>query len=291
MKRIALLACVIAIAAGALYYGERSKADAPVTPAPLTHMIGDAEREATRVPMQMTRLSDEEEIEAGNRIAEGYTSYLARSSGENDTAMSEYVERVGRELASHAHRRLPYRFHYVPDMGFINAFALPGGHVFIGKGLIAMMTSEDQLAGVLGHEIEHVDHYHCAERLQVEARLRHVPLGGLAMLPIELFQAGYTKEQELEADREGIRLASGAGYSATAMSELFHAMDERYRETQVPSRTPQGEMSRAAFATLTEYFRSHPPAGERIAQIEHIAADERLPVRQERPLEVAAVRQ
>jgi beta-barrel assembly-enhancing protease len=288
MKRIALLACVISISAGALYYGERSKADAPVTPAPLTHMIGDAEREATRVPMQMTRLSDAEEIEAGNRITEGYTAYLARSSDANDTAMSEYVERVGRRLATHAHRRLPYRFHYVPDMGFINAFALPGGHVFIGKGLVAMMSSEDQLAGVLGHEIEHVDHYHCAERLQVEARLRHVPLGGLAMLPIELFQAGYTKEQELEADREGIRLASEAGYSATAMSELFHAMDERYREAQIQAKTPQGEMSRVALATLTEYFRSHPPADERIAQIEHVAAEERLPVRQEKPLEIVA---
>lgn len=285
MKRFAVLAGVITVAAAALYYGERSKADAPVTPAPLMHVIGDAEREATRVPMLMTRLSDDEEIEAGNRIADTYLASFPRASTDEDAAMEAYVQRVGRSVALNAHRRLPYRFHYVPDMGFINAFALPGGHVFIGKGLIAMMTSEDQLADVLGHEIEHVDHYHCAERLQVETRLRHIPLGGLAMLPIELFQAGYTKEQELEADREGIRLASRAGYSATAVVGLFQTMDERYHEAEIRSQTPQGEMSRVAFKTLTEYFRSHPPARERIAQIEHVAAEDRLPIRQERPLQ------
>ena len=285
MKRFGVLAAVIAVAAIALYYGERSKADAPVTPAPLMHVIGDAEREATRVPMQMTRLSDDQEIEAGNRIAEHYLAMLPQPSTAEHQEMQAYVERIGESLAANAHRRLPYHFHYVPDMGFINAFALPGGQVFIGKGLIAMMTSEDQLGAVLGHEIEHVDHYHCVERLQVETRLRHIPLGGLAMLPIELFQAGYTKEQELEADREGIRLASRAGYSATAVTELFRTMDQRYREAEVRSKTPQGEMSRVAFETLTEYFRSHPPARERIAQIEHVAAEDRLPIRQEKPLQ------
>lgn len=287
MKRIAILVLVIGVAGAALYYGERSKAEAPVTPAPLMHVIGAAEREATRVPMEMTRLSDDEEIDAGNRMAASYLAYLPRSNQTNDAAMGVYVDRIGSKLAANAHRRLPYRFHYVPQMGFVNAFALPGGHVFVGKGLIAMMTTEDELADVIGHEIEHIDHYHCAERLQVEAKLRNIPLGGLVMLPIELFQAGYTKEQELEADREGIRLAPKSGYSATAVTQLFEVMDQRYHERQIGAKTPQGEMSRVALATLTEYFRSHPPAAERIGQIEHVAAEDRLPIRQPRDLEVS----
>jgi predicted Zn-dependent protease len=287
MKRIAVLIFVIAVAGAALYYGERTKAEAPVTPAPLLHVIGTAQREATRVPMEMTRLSDDQEIEAGNRMAAAYESHWRASPNPDDEAMEKYVQEVGRKLGANAHRRLPYTFHYVPQMGFVNAFALPGGHVFIGKGLIAMMTSEDQLAGVLGHELEHIDHYHCAERLQVEAQARKIPLGGLAMLPIELFQMGYSKEQELEADREGIRLASKVGYSAVAPAELFATMDKRYRERQIGAQTPEGEMSKVAFATLTEYFRSHPPAAERIAQIEHVTAEERLPVRQERALKVS----
>ena len=287
MRRIVVLISVIAVAAGALYYGERSKAEAPVTPAPIMRVLSSAQREATRVPMQMTRLSDDEEIEAGNRMAAPYESQRKEQNrSSEDAAMGQYVQHVGHKLAANAHRRLPYSFHYVPEMGFVNAFALPGGHVFIGKGLIAMMTSEDQLAGVLGHELEHIDHYHCAERLQVEAQARKIPLGELAMLPIELFQAGYTKEQELEADREGIRLASKSGYSAVASAELFSRMEQRYHDRQIGAQTPQGEMSQVAFATLTEYFRSHPAAAERIAQIEHVAAEEHLPVRQERGLQV-----
>jgi predicted Zn-dependent protease len=67
-----------------------------------------------------------------------------------------------------------------------------------------LMDSEDELASVLGHEIEHIDHYHCAERVQLEARARKLRLGALAVLaaiPIEVFQVGYSKAQELEADR------------------------------------------------------------------------------------------
>ena len=58
----------------------------------------------------------------------------------------------------------------------MNAFAVTGAAVFIGGGLISLMTTEDRLAAVLGHEIEHVDHYHCAERVQIEATLRRTPI-------------------------------------------------------------------------------------------------------------------
>jgi predicted Zn-dependent protease len=108
---------------------------------------------------------------------------------------------------------LPYRFHYVPERYFINAFAVPGGHVYVGEGLLALMDSEDELAAVIGHEIEHIDHYHCAERVQQQQALRKIPLGELVALPVEIFEAGYSKDQELEADREGTRLSVQAGYS------------------------------------------------------------------------------
>ena len=124
------------------------------------------------------------------------------------------MTRVGRSWPRDAHRKLPYKFHYIPDPIFINAFALPGGHVYVGAGLLELMDSEDELAAVLGHEIEHIDHYHCAERVQREQALRKIPLGGLVALPVEVFEAGYSKDQELEADREGTRLAVEAGYSA-----------------------------------------------------------------------------
>ena len=73
--------------------------------------------------------------------------------------MSAGSYRVGSELATHAHRMLPYKFHYIPNPNFVNAFALPGGHVYVGAGLVSLMDSEDELAALIGHEIEHIDHY------------------------------------------------------------------------------------------------------------------------------------
>jgi predicted Zn-dependent protease len=62
----------------------------------------------------------------------------------------------------------------------MNAFSLPGGHVFVGEGLLDFMNSEDQLAFILGHGLEHIDHYHCAERVQIEAHFRKLRLGIMA---------------------------------------------------------------------------------------------------------------
>jgi tetratricopeptide (TPR) repeat protein len=181
-------------------------------------------------------------------------------------------------VAANAHRKLPYQFHYIPDVNFINAFALPGGHVFIGEGLMALMQNEDTLAGVLGHEIEHIDHYHCAERVQIELAMRRIPLGGLVALPVTVFVVGYTKDQELQADREGARLAAAAGYSPLEIIGLFEAFEKLYRAAHDPARNPQEELSRVAVETVEGYFRSHPLPKERIAAIEREVGGMKTPV-------------
>ena len=123
-------------------------------------------------------------------------------------------------MAAHTHRKLPYEFHYIPHDDLVNAFSLPGGHVFIGKGLLDLMDTEDELANVLGHEIEHADLGHCAERVQIQGVVQKVPLGSLAQLPVDLFEA-VQQDQELEADREGAKLAEAAGYSAEGAISMF----------------------------------------------------------------------
>src|SRR5205807_4513022 len=124
----------------------------------------------------------------GDALAERYTAKL----GTGEVAMKSYVSTVARMVAGHARSKLKYKFHYVPSAYLVNAFALPGGHVFIGMGLIPLMESEDELASVLGHEVEHIDNYHCVERYQLQARAG--ALGELLALPVALFQAGYGKE-------------------------------------------------------------------------------------------------
>jgi predicted Zn-dependent protease len=289
MKRGIALALIVGLALGGLWLAHRQKSDAPVSPAALLNMLADWQREASRLPMRATRMSDADEIRAGDSLAQTYTSQFAQPSTARELAVEAYVRKVGASLAGRAKRRLPWTFHYIPDEGFVNAFALPGGHIFIGQGMISIMDSEDQLAAVLGHEIEHIDHYHAAERLQVEAKLRQLNLGvlgSLASIPVAVFQAGYGKQQEFEADREGMRLAAKTGYSTQGSVRLFERMAEMHEEYVIKARTPPGEISRLALESLKGYFRSHPAPRERAAMLRKTIAEDGWPLRQERDLKV-----
>lgn len=244
------------------------------------------------MPVNFTRMSDAEEIRIGNELARMYGFSDENQKRVEVGVVERYLNQVGGVLAARAHRELPYRFHYIPNAYMINAFALPGGHVYVGEGLLELMDSEDELAAVLGHEIEHIDHYHCAERAQQEEALRRIPLGGLVAIPIFVFEAGYSKDQELEADREGTRLTVEAGYSANGairMFEAFNRMYERYRVQKAGANSPQEELSGIAMQTLEGYFRSHPLPAERIAQIQKLIASEGWPAKSERDLAVAYI--
>jgi predicted Zn-dependent protease len=294
MKRWILLAGILAAGVAAVVVSERHKVDTPASPAALLYLIADTEQELTRMPVRFTRMSNAEEIRIGDQLARMYVSEIPAGDRRAETiAIEGYLNKVGRPLALRAHRRLPYRFHYIPNEYMVNAFALPGGHVYVGGGLLALMDSEDELAAVIAHEIEHIDHYHCAERAQQEEALRHIPLGGLVAIPIEVFEAGYSKDQELEADREGTRLAVEAGYSPTGAIRMFEAFDRLYQKYRLGdherAKTPQEELSQVAMQTLEGYFRSHPLPAERIAQIQKMIATKGWPVRPERDLAVAYI--
>ena len=122
--------------------------------------------------------------------------------------------------------------------------------------------------------------------------LRRIPLGGLVAIPVFVFEAGYSKDQELEADREGTRLAVQAGYSANGAIRMFEAFDRMYRQYQQQhdrAGSPQDELSQVAMQTLEGYFRSHPLPSERIAQVQKLIASEGWPARSERDLAVAYI--
>lgn len=289
MKRWLALAGIVVLGVAAVVVTERHKVNVPPGPAALLYLIADTEQELTRLPVSFTRMTDQEEIRAGDAIAKSYTAAQERISDADVLEVQDYITQVGWRLAAHAHRKLPYQFYYIPDNSFVNAFALPGGHVYIGAGLLALMDSEDELASVLGHEIEHIDHYHCAERIQQEQALRKIPLGQLFSLPVEVFQAGYNKDQELEADREGTRLAVEAGYSPAGAVRMMETFGRLFQEYHAHARTPQQELSQTAVSLLEGYFRSHPPASERVAQINKMIASEGWGVRPERDLAVAHI--
>ncbi|HTS38722.1 MAG TPA: M48 family metalloprotease [Candidatus Solibacter sp.] len=293
MTRWILLSAIVALGIAAVVVSERRKVEAEASPAAVLYLVADTEHELTRMPSNFTRMSDAEEIRIGDEIASSYGHPGASDANKEEVqTVEKYLNQVGGPLAARAHRSLPFRFHYIPSEYMINAFALPGGHVYVGGGLLALMDSEDELAAVLGHEIEHIDHYHCAERAQQEEALRHIPLGGLVALPIFIFEAGYSKDQELEADREGTRLAVNAGYSANGAIRMFEAFDRMYRQYMGRERkpaSPQEEASNVALQTLEGYFRSHPLPAERIAQVQKMSASESWTTRPERDLAVAYI--
>jgi predicted Zn-dependent protease len=277
MKRAIGFMIVVLIGASALYYAQKRQQSAPVNANPMVEVVADVQRDVTRVPMRLTRISDDQEIQIGNELASHYEGAQDALTPEQK-ALRIYISQVGGKLATQAHRKLPYQFHLLVDPGLMNAFALPGGHVFIGTGMLDLMTSEDELASVLGHEIEHIDHYHCVERFQLEAHLRKVHLeiiGELAQIPLSVWEVGYNKDQELEADREGIRLAVAAGYSPYGAIDLFERFAKLHREYVIHAQSPEQELTDVAIQSLTGYFRTHPLPSERIAQANSIIAQER----------------
>jgi predicted Zn-dependent protease len=288
MKRWIMLAGIVLLSVAAVVVSEQRKVNVPVSPAALLYLIADTEQEMTRLPVSFARMSDAEEIRIGDELARSYATGEEHGDTQEAAIVEHYLARVGSELASHSHRKLPYKFHYIPTSS-INAFALPGGHVYLGGGLLSLMDSEDELAAVIGHEIEHIDHYHCADRVQQEQALRKIPLGGLVALPIAVFEAGYSKDQELEADREGTRLAVQAGYSAGGAVRMFETLERLHQEYQARAKTPQEEVSQVALQTLEGYFQSHPLPSERIAQVQKMIASEGWTARPERDLRVAYI--
>lgn len=285
------IAFVVVLLAGvfALYFSQRRRETTPVSANAVIAIAADAQRDLTRAPMRLTRLSDNEEITVGRELSQQYTIPDDKLTPEQ-RGLEQYVVRVGNAVALHAHRRLPYSFHLVPDRSMINAFSLPGGPVYVGEGLLDLMTSEDQLAAVLGHEIEHIDHYHCAERVQVEARLRNLNLdilGAIVQIPLTVWEAGYNKDEELEADREGMRLAVLGGYSPYGAVSLFEKFAKLQREYVIHAQSPEEELSELAIQSLEGYFRSHPLPSERLVQANRLIAQEGWQDRKEqRPFRV-----
>jgi len=276
MKRLAIFVVVLAVGVTALYFSQRRHDSTPVSANAVVEVAADAQRDLSRVPMRLTRLSDDEEIAIGNQLAGQYSGVTAQLSAE-ELGLESYVRRVGKNVSSHAHRRLPYSFHLVPNRAMINAFSLPGGPVYVGEGLLDLMTSEDQLAAVLGHEVEHIDHYHCAERVQIEARLRKLRLdivGALVQIPLTVWEAGYNKDEELEADREGMRLAVLGSYSPYGAVTLFEKFAKLHDEYIIHAQSPEEELSALAIQSLEGYFRSHPQPSERLAQANRLIAQE-----------------
>jgi predicted Zn-dependent protease len=195
-----------------------------------------------------------------------------------DAGIQADVAAVGERLVQQSIvRETPYRytFHVLADPQTINAFALPGGPIFITRALLQRLENEAQLAGVLGHEIGHVAARHSAEHIAksqlAQGLINAVGIAGsedpgsgqhaaqVAAVVAQMVQLQYGRNDELESDTLGVRLVSEAGYDPRAMLEVMRIL----AESGGPDRPP-------------EFMSSHPDPGNRQAIIQR-AIESRYP--------------
>lgn len=179
---------------------------------------------------EFTLLSEAQEIQIGREL----DREVRREMGVyEDEALQRYVEAIGQRLARDSHRpHLPWRFTVV-DVPAVNAFALPGGFIYVTRGLLAYVNDEAGLAGVLGHEIGHVTARHAAQAYtraataQLGLALGGIfvpatrPFGDLAEVGLGLLFLKYGRDDELEADRLGAEYAARGGWDPRGMLETL----------------------------------------------------------------------
>ncbi|PKA82297.1 peptidase M48-like protein [Ulvibacter sp. MAR_2010_11] len=210
---------------------------------------------------QTISLTTEEEIAIGLQSA----PQMAQEYGGlyPDERMQAYVDMVGKKLVDNTvARETPYQydFHLLADAETINAFALPGGQIFITYALLSKLENEDQLAGVLGHEVGHVLGRHSAERIANSEFWQTISqgasvgadAGGIVAGIGQNVLLGNGRDDELESDDLGVRFMIKAGYDPYEMIDVMKIL----KAAAGPSRAP-------------EFQSTHPDPENRI---EHIKA-------------------
>jgi|AMFO01.1.fsa_nt_gi Putative Zn-dependent protease len=229
---------------------------------------------------ELVLMSEKQELALGQRAAAEIARQMPLMPA--DDPLVKYVDKVGQRLAAVSDRpELFYRFHVV-DLPTINAFALPGGYIYIYRGLLVHMNSEAELAAVLGHEIGHVTARHAVQRYtQVQGyRLGMAvasiflpipqPVGQLSdLLALAVIQ-GYGRKDELQADELAIRYLARAGYDPHAAIRILQTLkrmeDIRIKEDKATTgKAPP--IYHGAFA-------SHPETKKRIEEAVRKAAGE-----------------
>jgi predicted Zn-dependent protease len=219
----------------------------------------------------------QEEIAMGLQSA----PQMIRESGglSRDAKGRELVERVGaRLIASTAARETPYKFkfHLLADTETVNAFALPGGQIFITEALFRRLKSEDQLAGVLGHEMGHVVGRHSNEQMAHSSLLSGIAQGvgvmtsdghnntgaQIAQMVAQWRVMTFSREDESESDALGVRFMMQAGYNPEALIGVMEIL------AQV-----------SGGANGSEFMSSHPNPANRMEHIREAIAKERAAAR------------
>jgi len=226
--------------------------------------VGSCARNPVTGKSQLSLVSESQEIEMGKQGAQE----VAQTIGLYDNANAQaYVAEIGKPIAAKSERpNLPWEFHVVDDAS-VNAFALPGGFIYVTRGLMSTINDEAEFATVIGHEIGHVTNRHSVQMIS-KSQLAQLGLGIGSILSSDIAKFGqlagaglqvlflkYSRDAENQADQAGFRYALNQGYDVREMPKVFQTLDRI-------SQTGGGG------GKLPEWLATHPNPGNRIKHIE-----------------------
>ncbi len=209
---------------------------------------------------ELALVSESQEVQMGQESAQ----QVAQSIGYyDDPQVQAYVSGIGMKMAKASERpNLPWEFHVVNDAS-VNAFALPGGFIFVTRGLMTSINDEAELATVIGHEIGHVTNRHSVQQIS-KAQVAQLGLGlgsilssdvarvaGLASQGLSVLFLKYSRDAENQADLAGFRYALDQNYDVREMSNVFQTLDRISNASGGGGRLP-------------EWLATHPNPGTRI---------------------------
>jgi len=236
---------------------------------------GSIDRTSEAFRRSFQDLTEEEEYYLGRAVA---ANLIQRYGLANEPEFGAYLNRVGRSVSLYSSRPEIFGgWHFaVLASDEVNAFSAPGGFVFVTRGLLGQVRSEDELGVVLGHEVAHVAFKHGLAAINknrlMEAfgvlgeeagktfsqeeitKLTELYQGAVGDIVKTLVESGYSRDQEREADRNGVTFASGVGYDADAMLAFLKRLEQ------------------AGTAGGQGAFSTHPPAAERLAAVEPVVS-------------------
>ncbi len=207
-------------------------------------------------------ITDETEMKLGTKFA---AEIEAKEKIHPDRRLQAYIQRVATPLIKNALQDRPnieYKINVIDDPKQINAFAVPGGFLYVYSGLLLIAEDEAEIAGILAHEIGHIVGRHSANQLAAQFGMDLLVGITLGEDPLQLGQiagqlsgARFSRDDENEADRYGVKYTVAADYDPRGLIDFF-------------AKLKQMENSRSS--DLEKLFASHPPTGERIKHIEKL---------------------
>lgn len=216
-------------------------------------------------------ISDEQEFQLGLQVHEQLKQENVKFL--ENPKVELYVEALARKLIEHANkdRRIEWKWFVIDDAETVNAFATPGGRIYIYTGLLLAAETEAEVVGVLGHELGHVVGRHSARQLVAAYGLQTVAsmalgqdAGDVAKVTAGLLGKGslmaYGRDMELESDQYGARYASAAGYDPRGLAAFFEKLRAKYGDT----------------GPVLTWISTHPSNTERITKVNELIAAENL---------------